>query len=716
MASPQLHRPSAPPPPAAQWLAMAAAALGIGCLLAGTPAVAQAWWFPGILAALWMGMAAGFGRVARALLFPGISIEDPRRGPLSLGLGIAVALALDNLTGTAGMLVTGNKPAVIWTLVVGNAIAIGGYKPLITALDMRRVARAPLIWCALPAMAALAAAAAAPPGFLWSTEFGGYDALSYHLLLPKEWLEGGAIVPLEHNVYSAFPSFLEGAYLHLFALAGSGAPAHAGATAAQALHALLAVATAWMVGTLAAQACVGCSKDHVIDDAERRWARAIGWCGVLGVPWVLVTGSLAYNDLGVLAMLAAAMLGWTAAPLSGPVRLGIASGLLLGAAAGCKLTALLLAAIPFAAWAIFWPGGPGIFHAIVWCVPAAAGMAWLVLWPWMHRNGVATGSPTFPFVIPWLTPAEGTARNGWWSAEQIARFALAHRADPDLSWAQRLQALFDQGVRHGFGASPEGTPAASWLPQWSIAFPLGVAALPVMIWRQWRRGLAWGAMLGTQCAAWMLATHLQSRFLLPCLVPLTVVTAAAGAPWLARARAPAWRVAMAVALVLWTMAPAALLFLDARTNRNLQVWAQTDGATQVVAAGTRAAAQEAMDHRDPVPLAWAANHLLPADAVLGCEGEADLFWCVRTPQYGTVWDGGPLAQALRDQGNDIDGAIRALRERGITHLAIGGPMLDRWRAAGWIDPILTRDRVRAVEARLRPIAKLASGGTLYRLP
>jgi hypothetical protein len=43
-------------------------------------------------------------------------------------------------------------------------------------------------------------------------------------------------------------------------------------------------------------------------------------------------------------------------------------------------------------------------------------------------------------------------------------------------------------------------------------------------------------------------------------------------------------------------------------------------------------------------------------------------------------------------------------------------MLARWKTAGWIDPILTPDRVRAVAALLNPVAHTVSGGVVYKVP
>ena len=138
---------------------------------------------------------------------------------------------------------------------------------------------------------------------------------------------------------------MEAAYLHMMALRGS---AHGAALDAQILHGLFALAAAAMTGTLAARL------------AARAWpslrlpSTAAWVCAsvVLGTPWVIVCGSLAYNEMALLLFLAAAL--WIALDCwQGSRKRGWAVlGLLCGAAAGAKLTALMLVAAPAVAVAV----------------------------------------------------------------------------------------------------------------------------------------------------------------------------------------------------------------------------------------------------------------------------------------------------------------------------------------------------------------------------
>jgi hypothetical protein len=337
-----------------------------------------------------------------------------------------------------------------------------------------------------------------------------------------------------------------------------------------------------------------------------------------------------------------------------------------------------------------------------------AGLA--VLLPWLVRNALTVGAPLFPLA--------GTA-TGWWTDEQAVRFSAGHRAPPGTGWGERLAALWDQGFREGFGAAPGPDP---WLPQWGVAFAAGAVALVILLLRRRHAAAGLAAMLVAQAAFWMTATHLKPRFLLPCAVPIAVAMALAFVP-LGKPRSPASRRALAacclLALLAWSLQPAAVLRMDPRMadpRGAVANLAELGGSVHDLGPGTRAEAEAALAEGTAMPLPWIANWILPPDAVLGCEGVADVFWCRRTPVWGTVWDGGPLARALRAHPDDVAAAREALRREGLTHLAVGESMLSRWKEAGWLDPALRPERVRAMASGLRPVAAMASGGVVYELP
>jgi hypothetical protein len=393
-----------------------------------------------------------------------------------------------------------------------------------------------------------------------------------------------------------------------------------------------------------------------------------------------------------------------------------------------------MAVLPFACWALVTAQATNPTsstrhaRALAASVGAASLTALLILAPWLIRNHAATGSWTFPFQVPLISSG-----NGWWTEEQMTRFAAGHTAAADIGIDARLRALVDAGFLQGFGAAPNADP---WLPQWSVAFWIGSMAI-VMLMIGIRRmrhmrsmGLALGAMLAAQLLFWMFATHLKSRFLLPCAVPLTVATAVAAAPVLAQQTRGIIVALSALLLTAWSLQPILLMRIDPRTASAVELCASgrtvaTDVDGQVIVReiandlgpGTAAFVQESATLGDAMPLAWIANWQLPPGAVLGSEGDADVFWCHTAPVTATVWDGGPLARVLRAHPDDPAAAVRALSiEEHLTHLAIGESMLARWKTAGWIDPILTPDRVRAVASLLNPVARTVSGGVVYKVP
>lgn len=758
---------------AISWGVLGVVAVAGACALGGSVQPALAWVWPGGLALAWMAAAWGVGSlVAPALLgargtgaapgmhaAPGTLVARgtlPARVPCSvqLAVGVAAGLAADSVLATVGAF-SRDRPwmgsvvlaaglacgAVAWWRARAAERAAGRAAERAAGRAAERATGSDDVfamlwpWVALPALCAVALAAAVPPGLMWSTEFGGYDALSYHLEVPREWLAQGVAGPLPHNVYAAFPGFVESATLHLMSFGPADDPRWAG-VAAQMLHALLTLATAWVTGSAASACMARCGYGGV----ARAAAQAGAWAFVLGVPWTLVVGTLAYNEMGMMLCLAGAMWVAVAQPAgkSGWPR-WVCMGLLLGASLGCKLTAAGMVVAPVLAWWAWWEcgevqaggvGGAGGVRGArvgrgVAAVAVAAAVAAAVLAPWAVRNSVATGSPVFPF-------ASSVFGHGWWEPGQIARFAAGHSAPPEASSvAARLHALWDEGVWYGMGAA--SADGASILPQWNVAWWIaaGAGGLLLARGRGGRRiASAAGVLLLVQVVFWLSATHLKSRFLLPCAVPMGVLVGCAigqavqrvleqavEVGGMAQLRGlPRFVLSMSVlGMIAWCAGSARFVWVDERSRVVLSALAEAGWDQGMVGGGSKAAADQLLADKQPVPLAWAMNWLLPADAKVASEGEAAVFWCARVPDYGTVWDGGPLARALRAHPGDAASVIAALRAQGFTHLAILDGMLERWQTAGWLDPALTPDAVRAVTSQLRPVLPLAGGGTLYSL-
>lgn len=464
--------------------------------------------------------ALGLGRPLAALLVG----RSKSRVHLQLALGVGAMLWLSHGAGVLGLL-SEHGP-----LGAGCRVAAWGMVALGLVLLAHQVVMGPLrperwpvfplaltLWA--PALGITAIAACNPVGGgLWSSEFGGYDAMSYHLQLAKEWAAGpvGRIWPGEHNVYAYLPSYMEAAFTHLAALSigrGDAVTRMIGdesrwVYSCQLLHlgmgVVAAILAARLIAVLAERA-----------GASGRIAAFGGIAGaalLLGTPWTVVVGSMAYNELAMLAMLAGALLACADADLRPGLR-GVIVGGLVGIACSAKPTALLLvgpaAGIALLALPTDRESRTARARAAAVACGAIAGI--VAIAPWLVRNALASGgNPVFPFAADLL----GRDR---WTAEQVARYARAHIVDLGL-W-QRLTALVSPS---GLAPTPGEQARGFGHEQWAYVPWIGVISLAIVIaWRPTRRaGLVLAGALASQLIAWLAFTHVQSRFLLPLLVPL----------------------------------------------------------------------------------------------------------------------------------------------------------------------------------------------------
>ncbi|QKK09963.1 MAG: hypothetical protein HND58_18615 [Planctomycetota bacterium] len=204
------------------------------------------------LGSLWPGLVYLLAACGLAWPLRRLWKDSPDSVPVQLAVGVAIMVSLSHLLGVFGLL---NGVTAIGSCVVGIGLLLAqiarASRPGTTParLGPGQIVIAAL---AMPAAAVLVVAALMPPGWLWGSEYGGFDALSYHLQLPQEWLASGRITPVEHNVYSYLPGYIESAFTHLGAL--TLAPLDRGLVAGdgwrllacQGLHAGLVVATAWI--------------------------------------------------------------------------------------------------------------------------------------------------------------------------------------------------------------------------------------------------------------------------------------------------------------------------------------------------------------------------------------------------------------------------------------------------------------------------------------
>jgi 4-amino-4-deoxy-L-arabinose transferase-like glycosyltransferase len=197
------------------------------------------------------------------------------------------------------------------------------------------------------------------------------DALYYHLLVPKLWLQAGAIVNLPLFVESHYPPLAALNYTALLALHGD--------VAAKGLHFLLALLVAAAVARL----------------APRRGALAAAL--FLSMPVVALAGAWAWNDMFFTLFVLLALHELRDERF-------VSAGALFGLAAATKYTFVL--------------AGVGILALFIrerwrprqWLRFAQPFIAISLVW--MTKNVLETGNPIYPFLF----------RAGEWTAAAAAHF------------------------------------------------------------------------------------------------------------------------------------------------------------------------------------------------------------------------------------------------------------------------------------------------------
>jgi hypothetical protein len=673
----------------------------------------------GGLAGLYLAAALGLGATMLRLLTPSSS----QAAWLTLALGPALALWISHAMGVFGLL-SGAKGQILAFASVGlGCMLLLGV--LARVMNQSPNLPKPPLSAALwpPAAGLLLIAAANPPGWLWQSEGRNYDSLSYHLQLPQEWARAGRLWPLEHNIYSYLPGYVEAAYLHLAALMGAGRQATGAASGLLAFDGLGAIACQFLHASMGLLAAVLIARVTTIlltraglQAKLGAEAGALAGAAALATPWVIVVSSLSYNESAVNLFFAGALLAALDDGLR-PAARGALVGLLVGAATACKPTAAflvaptaglaLLAGVPVRAWA-----GPVIAGTITGLSAIA---------PFLVRNALASGNPVFPAATAWF----GTAH---WTLEQAQRFAAGHRELAGL-WDRVALLLGTAAAPGSLGNEPRGL----FHSQWSLLFPAGLSALAVALtWKPLRlfAGLLLVGLL-LSLAWWVTLSHCQSRFLLPIVVPLGVgLGLAAGR--LAALAGPERRPGLArLGLIALAAAPIILaatstvIFLregDAGPAGRFPNIFLVDGTSarsgenirRFVASADPATRERTLSARGPEAV---INLTISPLSTVYLLGDATPFYFTGRVLYHTTWDTSPLGAAIRKNPDNPDEWTRALRARGVELVLVNTREIDRLASSGWYDPAVTLDAVaRWLSAWGEPVRQWpASGHALFRL-
>jgi len=707
----------------------------------------------GILASAYLLAGVGLAWPLAAALCPTTSTtlspaSRHTRRWLQVALGAALMPWLSHALGVLGLLSgrTGFAVAVAVLVIGGALLATQAVRFFRAAPRLPDLPTWPLAGAI--ATAILLLAAVNPPGWLWRSEAGGFDALSYHLPLAQEWAEpGGRIWPLQHNVYSFLPSYIEASFTHIAAILGGSLTASdgLGALTCQLIHALYTLLAAALLYKLVTTALTNIVSNntkattpltpapstpapstpaHSTSAHTTRVAALIAAQALLATPWVIVTGSLAYNEMAMLAMLTGACAFALDRQLS-PPRRALVAGLLLGIACGFKPTALLL-------------GGPTIALLLLIATPprawprmiALGALAGLITFgPPLLRNFLACGNPLFP-------AATNLFHTTWpWNADQIANFANNHA--PQGTFTNQLARLIEFRPSSAVDTQPRGLLHT----QWGILFPVGLAALAATIALARRRptdpehtapesrppstrAVALALLLGTLAGllAWALFTHAQSRFLMPLAINLAAGVGLAAAmfaqgPHRAQAmdaagntttrRVPLRQIALLAASAIPLIQAATLVstFLregggspnqllvagvSARTGELLASQRSLLSPSQWREALESAGPEAAVNLRAP-ELTNSTNPTIPARVYL--LGDATPLYYHVPVLYHTVWDASPLGNAIRAAPDEPDAWTAALANQNVAFVVVNFSELARyWRTYGY-DPAVTPQAV-----------------------
>lgn len=619
------------------------------------------------LAGIWLLSAAGLGLMAaRFLRLQGLGT--------ALGLGIALMCIVDQWMGTLAL-----PSHVFPRTVVALAALMPGWIGLVRCrADLHQSTHISKCTCVVIGigLGAMLTAAMVPPGFFWSTEFGGYDVVNYHLQLPKEWLQMGAIRPLPHIANSGFPNFMEGAFLHLMSLRADPRDA---ALACQSLHAFMMVAAVLVV------------MDVVTDLGGDAPSQRLAAAAMLGTPWLIVTGSLAYSEAGVLVGMALAM---RRTKIPSPIHDGFTFGLGVALAVGSKASSLAIVVPGVLLFATVlgtqWWKAKWLIAAI-----AACAVAWA---PWLVRNVVVAGSPIFPLL-------GGIIENGWWDTARAARFDRAHSSD--VPFMDRWRVAWWQWLAFGWGDNPR--PGEPWRIFWGALPWVGTLATISLVAKASTRrlGVAMLSIVVVTLLGWMLLTHLQSRFLIPMVVPCALAIAM----WVRtlQKQFSGGHALVMVVSVLWVASAPIAVVLDA--PRQLLALGRVDLADGRLDLALEAGsdAELAQSVREQPSVEAVLNGWCPHCRVL-CIGWSTPFWIdpAISLAWSNPWDENPFERALRS-----DNPLEWLRER-FDVVVVDGDMLKVWERSRYVPADFSCSRVEEVLAS-QPFQLLLGGRRLYLL-
>ncbi len=418
------------------------------------------------------------------------------RGLTRVVLGLVSWMALLFAMGTLGVL----SPPAIRTVAVVVTIGALAIRARRSGLRGTAPTRAALPWRARAWMAAPSLSIVFVLGVLFVLALRpspAWDASTYHLTIPRLYLEHGGFRPIQFNVYSNWPLNEE----LLFALG-------------LALHDhLLATLVQWMFAGLILWALwAGCAR------AGAPSAGPIAGALFLASDVVLFEASVAYVDLGLAFFFLMGLLYFLEAERDANAVTPhlLLAGVSCGAMAGVKLTGIVGAPIIAGLWLWrSWRRGSltqGIREASVCLLLPTL----VLVLPWYAKAAWYTGNPLYPFFYEALRGVDWSRRLGEQFQTWQASMGMGRTWRDDLLLPWRVITAGGPGFHRFDGALTSG-----WL--------LAVPTIVVGCWRS--RDVRRAGLAGLLYFALWAASSQQMRFLLPAVAVLSLAAATALVRW-----------------------------------------------------------------------------------------------------------------------------------------------------------------------------------------
>ncbi len=531
---------------------------------------------------------------------------------LAVGLGFTLLSLVMLLFGALGLLSPLALLALLAALISWGIVPLGKVTPRLLRATLR-VTKANKVFSLLTALLLLLALVQtlAPPGV------NDWDAISYHLAVPKLYAEAGQMHYVPFIKHASQPFALE----LVFTLPAVLGPL----AAAQMLHWVFLLLTALLVYSLAQRAGKG--------------GGMLAALLLVSAPVILWEATIAYIDLALVWATLASLVTLLAALEQPRPRLWVLTGLLVGAAIGFKLSSLMWLVIVCALLLLAGLKQRERIGVLVGRLAMVGLPALLIALPWFLRSWAWTGNPVYPFLYSIFGGANWSAEAAaHYRAEQLA-FGLGHsplqfiRLPFDLTF--NAAAFFDSGSLLGEIG-----------PLFLALTPLALLVKPLPSSLKWANLAALLLALG-----WFVSMQ-QIRYLLP-----SVAIWAATGGWAfveLWKRAPKVRWAIATALGIGLLANLPGLVLPSLVK--LPVAVGLAEPEPWLTAGLQ----------PYETLAW-ANRNLPQDAKVICYGEPRLLYLDR----GYLW-GEQEYQLLVDYSKlaDAEALIEELHRQGYDYMLV----------------------------------------------